>query len=163
MGGKCGSCTMCCRVLGIREIKKKPNAWCPHCAVGSGCKIYEERPPSCIEFECIWLQSQDRENPKQRLPASLRPDRCKVVLSMSTNETVVSASVDLGFPAAWRKPEIYSVIGQFARGGIHIVVGWSESTNKILISRHPVTDDLVEKPIVMTEPDENGMQWANVK
>lgn len=31
-------------------------AWCRHCDVGHGCKIYEDRPQGCRKFDCGWLK-----------------------------------------------------------------------------------------------------------
>lgn len=64
---------MCCKLLGIRELNKEPNTWCPHCAVGSGCRIYADRPKVCHVFNCFWLQHPE-------LFEELRPDRTKVIL-----------------------------------------------------------------------------------
>ena len=48
-----------------------------HCKVGSGCVIYDERPPSCRDFGCVWLNLPDA------LPEeSQRPDRLGVVFSI---------------------------------------------------------------------------------
>lgn len=70
---QCGSCTLCCKLIGVTELNKPPNKWCEHCAPGKECKIYEERPSSCREFQCGWLLSD--------LPDDLRPDRIHVILT----------------------------------------------------------------------------------
>src|SRR5260370_31184491 len=54
-GKSCGSCTTCCTVMGIPELKKRPWDECPHVAAGVGCKIYSERRGSCRQFICGWL------------------------------------------------------------------------------------------------------------
>jgi hypothetical protein len=51
----CGTCTLCCKALHVEGIDKEPGEWCPHCAPGEGCGIYERRPPSCRSFNCLWL------------------------------------------------------------------------------------------------------------
>src|SRR5882724_2041221 len=56
---KCGTCTMCCKLLFVNELKKPKNTWCEHCAIGTGCKVYQDRPASCAGFKCLWLQSQE--------------------------------------------------------------------------------------------------------
>jgi hypothetical protein len=63
---------MCCKLMGVPELEKPANRWCPHCDVGKGCMIYKSRPPSCQKFQCLWLQSQMAEE--------LRPDQTHVVL-----------------------------------------------------------------------------------
>jgi hypothetical protein len=67
----CGSCTACCKALEVREINKPRAKWCEHCAIGSGCAIYPERPLSCQEFRCEWLKGFGTERD--------RPDRTKVI------------------------------------------------------------------------------------
>ena len=52
----CGTCTMCCKVYRIPILNKQEGKWCAHCAIGSGCRIYEDRPEQCRSFVCLWLQ-----------------------------------------------------------------------------------------------------------
>ena len=70
----CGSCTACCKTHAVTLFKKikKPGQWCPHCEVGEGCLIYENRPDECKKFKCNWLRGGGEEN--------CRPDRVKIVL-----------------------------------------------------------------------------------
>jgi hypothetical protein len=54
-GRECGDCTVCCLVPAIDkpEIQKASGTLCNHCT-GSGCAIYETRPPICRRFHCAW-------------------------------------------------------------------------------------------------------------
>ena len=88
----CGTCTACCRIFEIPELAKPAGKWCEHCEIGRGCTIYNERPAVCQEFECLWLLSQQRDDPREHLAPELRPDRCKVVFSPSTNDRIMAAS-----------------------------------------------------------------------
>ena len=54
-GRRCGSCTLCCKVLAITELQKPRGTWCPDCSPGKGCNIYETRPAECRSFMCGWL------------------------------------------------------------------------------------------------------------
>lgn len=54
----CGGCTMCCKIMGVTELNKPANSWCTKCTKGVGCSVYETRPTSCVEFKCVWLQTQ---------------------------------------------------------------------------------------------------------
>lgn len=73
----CGGCTACCKTHEIEELSKPANRWCPHCKVGSGCAIYADRPPSCRDFGCVWLNLPDA------LPEDdQRPDKLGVVFSI---------------------------------------------------------------------------------
>jgi hypothetical protein len=64
----CGECTLCCKVIGVHELKKNPGVWCKYCNIGEGGGVYKDRPSSCAEFRCLWLDSPC-------LPDELRPDR----------------------------------------------------------------------------------------
>lgn len=70
-GRTCGSCTLCCKALPVQGIDKEAGAWCPHCLPGEGCSIYERRPQSCRDFDCLWLRGH--------LAESDRPDRIGAV------------------------------------------------------------------------------------
>lgn len=151
MAGDCGTCTACCKVFAIPEIEKPAGDWCKHCAVGSGCKIYEARPPMCRQFECLWLLTQKQPNP---MGPALRPDRSKVVISPTTNDNVMSVITMPGSPFAWKKPGIRLLIDMMVADGMSVAIGPPMSTRKTLIGQFG------EKEVRMTDPDENGMQWS---
>ena len=98
----CGSCTLCCKVLGVEEFDKPVGVWCSHCAPGRGCKAYDQRPATCRAFSCLWLLDS-------ALPDAFRPDRCKVVLG-SSSRTVMVAWCDPADPLAWRREPTYSLL-----------------------------------------------------
>lgn len=151
MSGKCGSCTACCRVFAIPALQKPAGKWCGHCAIGEGCKIYEDRPTLCVDFQCVWLQSFDHG---AGMADDMRPDRCKVVFSPTTKDGLMSATTMPGYAGAWRRGAARRIIDLMLKSGLRVVVGPPRSTTKIMI------DDLGEREVQMTEPDENGMQWS---
>ena len=105
----CGPCTLCCKVMAVRQLEKPEGAWCGHVAKGRGCAIYETRPSSCREFACGWLR-------QPALPDVLRPDRSKVVLHLEGARRLV-ARCDPGDPLAWRRDPMYAILkGWAARG-----------------------------------------------
>jgi hypothetical protein len=106
----CGACTFCCKVMQIDELRKPPGAWCPNCAVGSGCRIYDSRPGECREFACLWLGAPE-------LPDALRPDKTKVVLTMQDPGPGMVALCDIANPMAWRKEPVYSLLKRYATDG----------------------------------------------
>ena len=79
-GRTCGSCTACCKVLGVEELGKLEGQQCPHVCAG-GCSIYKKRPESCREFECLWLQGLFEERD--------RPDRLRVVFDVTTTDAPI--------------------------------------------------------------------------
>ena len=149
----CGSCTACCRIFDIPELKKPAGKWCEHCEIGRGCTIYESRPQMCVDFECLWLLSQKREDFRERLAAELRPDRCKVVFSPSTNDRVMAATTMPGAPFAWKRHDVMALIKRLTSNGMGVVCGAPRSTTRTMIDREGMHE------VHMTEPDEDGMQY----
>ncbi|MDH5589840.1 MAG: hypothetical protein OEZ37_07315, partial [Gemmatimonadota bacterium] len=72
----CGSCSACCRAMGVHELRK--GAWqaCPHLRA-SACGIYARRPGSCRSFACQWLRGVLEVD--GTVDPDLRPDACGVI------------------------------------------------------------------------------------
>jgi hypothetical protein len=107
----CGTCTLCCKVMGIAEIQKPRGVWCAHCAPGKGCRIYDQRPEECRAFNCLWLQDA-------KLGPEWKPERSKLVLVATPSGKDLVICCDPGFPAAWRSQPYYSQILDFARAAV---------------------------------------------
>ena len=90
----CGTCTLCCKLLGIGALEKPSGQWCPHCLPGKGCGIYSERPDECHTFECDWLRNET-------LGPEWKPEKSKIVLASSGKN--IFAYVDPSAPTQWRK------------------------------------------------------------
>lgn len=70
----CGECNACCKRYNItdafwRSDDKPRNTLCEKWC--NGCEIYEERPKSCSDFECVWLKISKARD----LSINLRPDK----------------------------------------------------------------------------------------
>jgi hypothetical protein len=154
MAGSCGSCTACCRVFAIPALNKRAGDWCQHCDVGVGCKIYEARPPTCVDFACLWLQSQERADPRERLPPELRPDRSKVVLCMTTNPAIVGATTMPGAPDAWKRPAMHMLLSAWVARGMGIAIGPPNAKHQLKWTKQGI------RQVEMTPPDQDGMQWS---
>jgi hypothetical protein len=89
-------CTLCCRLMDVDELDKPADKWCEHCQVGTGCRIYEDRPKTCRGWSCQWLARPDRYPEEE-----LRPDRCGFLLDITKNDRgwFLVVSVDCGDPA----------------------------------------------------------------
>lgn len=74
----CGDCTLCCKLVAVRELKKPAEQKCDHCIKGSGCQIYSIRPQGCVDFECLWLTGE--------IPELLFPKEVKIVLQWDSDE-----------------------------------------------------------------------------
>lgn len=100
---ECGTCSLCCKLLGITELKKPAGKWCEHANVpGGGCKIYADRPHSCGVFACGWLV-----NPT--FGDHWRPQRSKMVISINADGDVpvMQIYVDPSNREGWRKEPYY--------------------------------------------------------
>jgi hypothetical protein len=128
---------MCCKLMGVKELKKDPGLWCQHCDVGRGCKVYEERPGTCREYQCIWLQ-------QEALGDDLRPDRCKVVLTSTMDGEGIVAHVDPKRPDAVEKGQIGGVLRRMGQRGTMVVVVLGTDLRRILYSGSKTNPALVE-------------------
>ena len=100
-GKTCGSCTLCCKVVGVAELKKPGDVWCGHCNKAKGCKIYDTRPQECRTFYCLFLLGAD-------FPELWRPSKSKLVIYGQGNDVVVH--VDPGAPGAWLSEPFYTAL-----------------------------------------------------
>jgi hypothetical protein len=143
----CGSCTLCCKLLGIPELDKPQDLWCKHCAVGTGCRIYENRPASCRNFECLWLQSQKEAKP---LPPALRPDKSKMVLTFSQDRKDVMGYCDPSAPHAWKEAAMFRLLDVISRQGQRVMFGNSRD--------HFVLDEGRVRRVELAPPDAAGVR-----
>jgi hypothetical protein len=103
----CGSCSLCCKVLRVDELQKPMGVWCSHFRSGTGCGIHGSHPPSCNNYQCLWILSPT-------MPDSVRPDRCKVVMSIDDGDRRIIARADPGHPDAWRQQPVYGQLKAWA-------------------------------------------------
>lgn len=92
----CGTCTLCCKLLPVRELEKDANTRCRHQS-SKGCGIYQRPgfPVSCELWSCRWLVDDDTAD-------MLRPDRAGYVLDLvpdlmrlSNNETGEAREIEV--------------------------------------------------------------------
>lgn len=110
-GRACGSCSLCCKVVGVEELNKPLGVWCVHAKKSDGCAIYQARPQSCRTFMCQWLLAEG-------LGPEWKPDRAKFALLKSGGGRHLTAFVDPGSPGAWRRSPYYETLKQWAKLGI---------------------------------------------
>ncbi len=112
---RCGGCTLCCKLLPVRELHKVAGERCKHQRTGKGCAAYKhlaQVSPSCVVWNCRWLVNQ--------AGATSRPDRVHYVIDIMPdfiegvdNQTgerfqydVVQIWVDPSHPDAHRDPAL---------------------------------------------------------
>lgn len=126
MAGHCQDCDGCCRVFEVKDIGKafgEPCKYLGRTAIGPGCTIYESRPQACMNYVCLWLDSQRRQG-VERMPEALRPDVCKVVMGWPWGEDRDTLYVYPypGHEGAWRYPPVSDHLRMILRRGGKIVV-----------------------------------------
>ncbi len=132
----CGRCTLCCKVLEIRELGNPEGAWCPNCVAGQGCQIYPDRPAECVAFQCRYLCDPS-------LSDDWYPARCHIVLraivvdrsgrptapGTPSRSLMMVACVDPDRPDAWRCEPYRSGLRSLARrlcpggGSVFVKIG----------------------------------------
>ena len=103
---ECGDCTLCCTLLAVEELGKKARSACEHESC-SKCSIYETRPQSCRDFECLWL--------KGVVPESVKPNKCHVVLSATLDGNGMVAYVDGKHPDAHQQGDMRRLLELVAK------------------------------------------------
>jgi hypothetical protein len=118
-GRHCGSCTMCCHILGVDapDLVKPPDTPCKHCRPGTGCTIYDRRPDMCRGFHCQWLLDS-------RLGDAWYPRRAKIVMHVADDGTgpCVVFEVDPRRPNRWLEQPYFEDISNIALGDVRVSV-----------------------------------------
>ncbi|THK37634.1 hypothetical protein EHS39_13430 [Ensifer sp. MPMI2T] len=75
---KCGDCSLCCKLLPVRELAKRGGSRCRFQRHGKGCTIYHRAdkgfPPPCGLWSCVWLADPEDAG------AMRRPDHAHYVV-----------------------------------------------------------------------------------
>jgi hypothetical protein len=106
LGRTCDGCTMCCKLLKVGD--KPAMQWCDHCAIGAGCKIYEERPGECRTFHCGYLRMAE-------LTEAWRPSDSKMVVAIGPGDKRLTVFVDPSRRGQWRNEPYYKTLKGWAR------------------------------------------------
>lgn len=118
---ECGSCTLCCKLMKVTELKKPALKWCKHCDVGVGCRIYENRPNECQQFSCMYLLDEN-------LDEHWNPLKSKMVLAYEPDQNRFAIHVDPGRKDSWRKEPYYSQIKSWANS-------FTENKDLVIVSQ----------------------------
>jgi hypothetical protein len=103
-------------VVAVTELAKPQGVWCRHCTIGVGCQIQgrPERPQSCADFDCLWVQGYGTEE--------MRPDRSKVVMASTKDGKSLVLHVDQARPDAYKAPVFDGLINGMIKGGGRVFV-----------------------------------------
>ena len=85
---------MCCKLLTVVTLEKPAQKWCPDCAIGTGCKIYETRPDECRDFYCGWMIDAT-------VPEHWAPKQSRMVLAYNLKQNQIMIHVDADRAGIW--------------------------------------------------------------
>jgi hypothetical protein len=146
---RCGECTLCCKLLPVRELDKKANERCKHQRHGQGCTVYQKpaMPMACVYWSCRWLLEQDtkdlRRPDRSHYVIDVMPDYVTVVdntTGAQTNIEVVQIWCDPDYPDAHRDPALREYLMRRAREGVAALVRFS-SQKALHLMAPPLTED----------------------
>lgn len=117
---ECGDCRACCTIMAVEEIPKPNYQRCQHVGM-FGCTIYAERPDSCQNFQCLWLQGVIDADSHVEL---LRPDKLKVMFDYQpdTKFGEVFKAYDVE-PGATDRPAARTIIETLAADHLVVIMG----------------------------------------
>ena len=110
----CGECTLCCKLLPVRELNKPADTRCKFQRM-TGCRIYSKRPSSCRIWSCAWLDDPATANIR-------RPDRSHYVIDTQPDFIVIEEDgneqklpvlqiwVDPNYPDAHKDPDLMNLL-----------------------------------------------------
>jgi hypothetical protein len=146
-GRSCGDCTLCCKLLAVKDLGKPRDVWCTHCKPGRGCLIYASRPRDCTAFNCGYLMSAD-------LGEEWKPNRSKIVLAPEAGVNRIIAFVDPQRADAWKREPYYSGLKKLAAGaamhGGWVIVRVERHTYVIFPDRDVDLGDVGDDETVIT-------------
>jgi hypothetical protein len=145
----CGGCSLCCKVMGVPEIKAD-HEWCAHAKLGGGgCKIYPDRPERCRDFLCQWLIDD-------RYPEYWYPRHAKIVIDIKLIEgrKFVIFVVDPAYPTRWRETPWFDDIKKIARAGLLGLAGQRWRT--VISIKGEEIPVVLESPVKLTVGPASG-------
>lgn len=125
---QCGDCTLCCKLVGVEELNKPQNVWCQYCNNGT-CNIYQLRPKSCRDFDCLWLQGL--------IPEDFKPNKIHLVFAMTTDGKRLVLHKDPTWPDTYKEGPVGEYIEGVAQAGVDVIV--IEGDKRHLLSYNPET------------------------
>ena len=132
-GKECGECSLCCKLpkIDTPEFSKPATTWCSHCRPGrEGCSIYDDRPPICRGFACLWLLHP-------LMPDEWKPSICKMVIYFTNDEpSICVIEVDPSVPNRWREEPCHEGIRLLAADGVNRVYNNCFYETRVIVGKN---------------------------
>lgn len=112
---RCGSCSLCCRVLRVDELRKLGGTPCAHQRAEGGCGIHPVRPGICRAYRCLWLRGGLGEDD--------RPDRLGAVLDVVGGAGEAWLEIREAEPGAFRRSARLREIAEEHRRHMPVRIG----------------------------------------
>lgn len=138
----CGGCTLCCKLLPVRELQKKGGERCRHQRTGKGCAVYRkpELPLSCRLWSCKWLiddTAMFSRPDRLHCVIDIMPDFVQV-LDHATGQMhsieAVQLWCDPRYPDAHRDPELRAYLERYCeKRRALVLVRYSEEESMPLL------------------------------
>ncbi len=139
--------------MAVEPLQKAANAWCTHCDIGQGCRIYADRPQQCRDFNCQYLV-------EPAIGEHWRPTKSRMVIRTPPDGKGVAVHVDPTRPNAWRAETYYKDIKGWskiaAERGQQFLVIVGERTFAILPDSDTDLGNIAEGDLVWT-----GKEWSD--
>lgn len=154
----CGSCTLCCKLLGIEPLQKPPGEWCPNCVQGRGCAIYETRPDVCGAFYCTWRQWA-------ALGSHWFPADSHLMMITTPGGRRIVIKVDPDYPDAWKDGPCHDDIRGMARDmvpqGFQIAIQLGDDFTFVLPDRDVALGRIAdgEEVVLSCEATPTGLRY----
>ncbi len=111
---RCGTCSLCCTVMGVKELGKEKDVKCELLTPMGKCSIYGEHPASCKEFQCLWLQGL--------LPSYMQPNRVQAVATSTDEGTNLVFHVPRSERGNWKRGKFREYLTFLASKGIVSII-----------------------------------------
>jgi len=151
MNRKCGTCTLCCRLLPVRELDKGANQRCQH-QRHTGCSVYH-RPPafprSCGVWSCRWLTDDNAQELRRPDRVGYVIDQLPDLVKMRNKQTgeeerelmVLQVWVDPARRDAWQEPGLLRYAEKMARDhGMGMLLRYS-TREAVFVAAPPLSSD----------------------
>lgn len=148
MERSCGSCSLCCTVMGIMELGKPDNQRCPKLNDIGRCTIYPTRPEECRSYSCMWRAGL--------LPKHLSPERIHAVCNVSNDGKILVFNIDTRFPYRHKKGPLFDFIEEHSQDFMIMVVQGDERLIFCPEEMHDEVEDRLESAFFIERKKDGG-------